>query len=129
MQKIFIIGAALALSACSATGTLGQSVSNIPTSPSAIADKTVLDEQIGIGAEQAYKVWRVAIETGVDAKLIKGRTAIELAQWDNQLYSVLGQIRLAYAAGNAASYNAAFARFNTVLGNAQAELKGATHVH
>jgi hypothetical protein len=64
MRIIFIGAMALALSACSATGTLG---SSIPASPSVIANSSKLDEQIGIGAEQAYKVWRVAIETGVDA--------------------------------------------------------------
>ncbi|WP_375194631.1 hypothetical protein [Sphingobium sp.] len=82
-------------------------VNTIPPAPGAVADKTTLDEQGALAAELAYKAARIAIETGVDAGLIRGATAAKIATLDAKAYAALGIVRKAYAAGNAASYASA----------------------
>ena len=89
-----------ALSACTPPAT-------IPPAPGAIADKTVLDEQGALAAELAYKAARIALETGVDAGVIRGATAARIAALDAKAYAALRVVRRAYEAGNATSYAAA----------------------
>jgi hypothetical protein len=94
-MKKFLLLCALSVrsAACSVCG-----FSTIPTSPSSIANTTKLDEQAALTAQLAYKSWRIAVETGVNAGLIKGQLATHVAQLDNQLYSALQAVDAAYSA-------------------------------
>lgn len=106
-MKIFgLICLLLALPAC---GGITNAVNAIPAAPSVAADKATLDEQGVLAAELAYKAARFAIETGVDAGLIKGVSAGHLAKLDQRAFAALGVVRKAYAAGNAVSYASAIA--------------------
>lgn len=118
MRHISLALAALALplSAC----TLPQP---LPT-PSTVAETTKLDEQAGITAELGYKLFRVAVETGVKAGAIKGARATQIADIDNRLFAGLEAIRAAYATGNAATYDSAIRNFNVVLASGNAALGG-----
>lgn len=104
MKRLIPFGLLLALSGC---GGLSDAVNSIPASPVAVAESTTLDEQGALAAELAYKAARIAVETGVDAGVIKGATAAKVAQLDQRAFAALGVVRKAYAAGNAASYASA----------------------
>lgn len=101
-MKRLAIFAAIALAGCTPGG-----LTSIPASPSAAADKTVLDEQGALAAELAYKAARIAVETGVDAGVIRGATAARFAELDAKAFASLGKVRAAYRIGNAATYSAA----------------------
>lgn len=100
MKKIILAaclaGMAFTLSACSLVG--------IPDSPRQAADQTMLDEQALTGIELAYKAARLAVETGVDAGLVKGQNAARFAELDDKAYTAVKAARAAYAAGNASGY-------------------------
>ncbi|EQA97268.1 hypothetical protein L286_23365 [Sphingobium sp. HDIP04] len=90
-----------------ACGVVTGAINSLPAPPAAVADSTVLDEQGALAAELAYKAARVAVETSVDAGLIKGATAAKIAKLDQRAFTALGVVRKAYAAGNATSYASA----------------------
>lgn len=121
-RLILALAAALALSGCavapatvaSAGATVADSVGVPP--PATAADRTVLDEKAMTGVELAYKAARIAVETGVDAGLIKGAAAARFAALDSQAYRALGAVRAAYRAGNAASYRAALTEAQAAIG-------------
>jgi len=92
---------AVALSAAVLTGAC--QFGTVPT-PSSVAQSTVLDEQVAITAELAYKAARTAVEVAVDAGLLKGRRAAAVAAADNRAYAAVQAVRAAYRTGNAASY-------------------------
>jgi hypothetical protein len=103
MRKLFLAALLpLALTACA-----GLSLPNVPTSPGAVAETTVLDEQGALGVELAYKAFRTALEVAVDAGVLKGANATKAAALDNRAYAAVGAARAAYRAGNAASYSQA----------------------
>lgn len=104
MRKLIIVAALCSLSACV----------SVP-SPQALANSTKIDEQSINTLELAYKSWRLAVETGIHAGLIKGQLATHVAQLDNQIYSALVAAQSAYNGANAGDYNAAVANFNTAL--------------
>lgn len=107
-MKKLLFALALSLSACTGLTT-------IPTTPSAIADTTKVDEQVVVTAHLGYKAWRLAVETGVNSGLIKGQLAAHVADLDNQLYTALQAVDAAYATGNASNVAAAVTSFNTAL--------------
>jgi hypothetical protein len=96
MKKLLIAFAALSLTACS--------TAVVPT-PVEVADRVVLDERIAVSVELAYKAARTAVETAVDAGLVKGDKATTLAALDRKAYTAVLAVRAAYNAGNAQSYN------------------------
>lgn len=100
MNRLIPLALLCALPACTPVNT-------IPPAPGTVADKTTLDEQGALAAELAYKAARIAIETGVDAGLMRGATATKIASLDAKAYAALQIVRKAYAAGNAASYTSA----------------------
>lgn len=117
-MKHLIFALCCALSACANLPT------NIPASPSTVADSTVLDEKAAISIETAYKAARVAIETATDAGIIKGATASKAAILDNQAYSAVQAVRTAYRAGNSASYVAALHEAQSAIRSFLAVVKG-----
>jgi len=114
-MKRIIIAAALALAGCSFSP---------PSTPSTVAQATVLDEKIAIGAELAYKAARLAAETGVDAGLIKGAKADRVADADNRALTAVQAVRAAYRAGNAASYSATAKEAQNAVSAMLAAIKG-----
>ncbi len=115
-MKAIIIASALALSAC--TPTL------VPVSPSAVADTTKRDEQAVLSADLAYKGFRLAVETGVEAGVIKGQRALQISNLDRQLFSAYTLIDRAYSAGNAESLAQAIVSFNNIYRDALVTVKG-----
>lgn len=103
------VAAVLPLAACDTLNT-GQ----VPA-PSSVANASKLDEQAAVTAHLGYKAFRIAVETGIGAGLIKGELAGRIATVDNQLYSALQAVDAAYATGNAASFDAALRNFNSTL--------------
>lgn len=108
MRSLFF-AAALALSAC-ATPTV------LPP-PVEVADRVILDEQAALGAELAYKAVRTAVELAVDAGVIKGERARQVAALDRRAYSAVRAVRAAYVAGNASSYTAAAVTARSAVGD------------
>jgi hypothetical protein len=118
MNKLFLCIAVLFAAPLAACQTIPS------TAPSSYADQTKVDEQGAVTAELAYKSWRLAVETGVNAGLIKGQLASSVAGLDNRLYSALQAVEAAYAGGNAADINTAVASFNTALTTGYAAIGG-----
>lgn len=114
MKRIILIAAL----ACVAQGC---TTASIPTSPSVVANKTVLDEQAGVVAELAYKSFRVGVTTFINAGMPgiadpqKALVAGRLRTLNNQAYSWLGTIRRAYAASNATSYHEAIGQMYAAI--------------
>lgn len=107
MKKLLFMICALALSACTAVP--------VSTAPATYANMTVVDEQAAVTAHLAYKAFRLAVETGINAGAIKGATATRVAALDNQIYAALQTVDAAYATGNAADIASAVGAFNTTL--------------
>jgi hypothetical protein len=122
MRRIVLLWACalplVPLAACSTMPT------DISTTPVSYADKVRIDEQGIITAELAYKTWRIAVETGVNAGTIKGGTATKLAELDNRIYLALQTVEAAYSAGNADSIEHAVGQFNIALTTGYTALGG-----
>lgn len=85
----------------------GCSLVGLPDKPADAADRTVLDEQAMLAIELGYKAARLAVETAVDAGVIKGQRALDFAEYDDKAYRAVQSVRKAYAAGNAQGYGEA----------------------
>jgi hypothetical protein len=121
MRKIiFALAASLALAGCS----FGSIASAPP--PAELADRTALDEQAAIGVELAYKAFRLAAETAVDAGVLKGERAAMVGRLDDAAYTAVTAVRAAYAAGNAENYAAALEQANAAIGAGVKLVKGET---
>lgn len=115
MRKLLLAAALpLALTACAGL--------SVPTSPGAVAQQTVLDEQGALGVELAYKAFRTALEVVTDAGLLRGADAAKAATLDNRAYAAVQAARAAYRAGNAASYKAAVDEARTAISAALAAI-------
>lgn len=119
-MKKFLIGLALVatalpLAACATPGQL---------QPATYANKTAADELSANTAELAYKSWRLAATTLVQAGVIKGPTAAHVAALDNKLYAGLVAVEEAYASTNATSIKDAVAAFNGSLSQAYVAIGG-----
>lgn len=97
-----LLAVALALA-----GTGCTALSEIPPSPSAVADTTAADEQAALAVELAYKGARMAAELAVDAGVLEGEAAARVAALDRTAYRAVLVTRAAYETGNADSYAAA----------------------
>ena len=100
MKRLLIIAACAALSAC-------QGMSVEAGGPATVASKTALDEQLAIGAENAYQAAALAMIAADQAGLLKSADRAKLRQLDSEVYARLQLVRRAYDAGNAASYREA----------------------
>lgn len=112
MKRLYLaILAPLALPGCAGLASLA----SVPTAPVEAADSTVLDEQAALAVELAYKAARLAVETGVDAGVVRGERAAQLAEIDNKAFAAVQAARRAYRAGNATSYGAALAEARAAI--------------
>lgn len=120
MRKlIFAAVASLALAGCTTTG-----VPNVPTSPGAIADTTVLDERGAIAVESAYRAAGLALETAVDTGLLRGSAATRAATLEQRAYDAVLAARAAYDAGNASSYADALVKARAAVAAALVAING-----
>lgn len=122
-MKTFLIGiVALALAAC--TTSVGTAPPlHIPT-PAEYAGRTAVDEQAAVAVENGYKAFRLALELGVDAGVIKGERAVKAAAADRQAYNALLIFREAYKTANAADLLAAGRSANIAIAQAIAAVRG-----
>lgn len=120
MRKLLFAAALLplALAGCA-------TLPSVPTSPGAVAETTVLDEQGALGVELAYKAFRTALEVAVDAGVLRGANATKAATLDNRAYAAVQAARAAYRAGNASSYTQAVSDARAAIAAALAAVKGA----
>lgn len=94
--------------------------------PTAPATQSVVDEKVAIGVNAAYKAFRISVETGVNAGLIKGPLAGRLADIDNRAYQAVLLVDAAYRAAqisptadNLAAYYAAAREAYSIIGSGQ----------
>lgn len=120
MNKILLALSALSLCSCNTLSALSQ----LPASPAAVCDRTLLDEQAGTGVELGYKAWRVGMELAVDSGKLHGAAATKIAAIDNQLFAGTVAVQTAYKACNAASYKQAISSAQATLVAATKALKG-----
>lgn len=90
--------------------------------PATVANTTILDEQGVIAVGLGYKTFRIAVETGINAGIIKGSLATKVAALDNQLFAAVQTADAAYQAGNATNLAAALANANKLLASGNALL-------
>lgn len=124
MRSIILIAAAslaFALPACSVADTAA-GVAGLPSSPSAVCDRSTLDETGGQLVELGYRLFRTAGELAVDTGKVKGAAATRIRALDNQLYAATVTVQNAYASCNAASYADAIEKAKAVLASANAAL-------
>lgn len=106
MKRILAACLALSLTGCA---PLLAAMGSIPASPSAVADRTPLDEQAALSVELAYQAANIAVSTAVDVGALRGPNAARVAELDRRAYRAVLTARAAYDAGNAGSYGAALA--------------------
>lgn len=110
MRRLLIAMAAasVALSACGTTGQL--------PGPSALADRTTLDEKLGLTFTLGYTAAARAAALAITSGLVKDQATIaRIGRLDNQLYAAVMKVRGLYLAGNAATYQAAVDQANSLL--------------
>jgi hypothetical protein len=128
--KLYFVVPALAIAALSAcygdAVSSGASIADAvhAPAPATIADRTVLDEKAVLGAELAYQAFRTAAELAVDAGVLKGPRAAQVADLDNRAYQALGLARVAYRTGNAPTYSSALDNARAVIAQGLALVKG-----
>lgn len=110
-MKPFTVLAALALAGCGVGG-----LTDVASTPAAVANQTVLDEKGAIAVETAYtaaaKAAALAIRTGV---VSDPNTIRRIGELDNRAYAAVQATRAAYNAGNASSYLGAFNQANVAV--------------
>ena len=109
MKRLIII-AALTLASCGPLNTL-------PPPPSAVADATKLDENVGRAATNAYTA---ASTLGRQLALAHQIDKAKFKKLDQKGYDLVLAIRAAYEAGNATSYADLIVKLNATV----AQIKG-----
>lgn len=94
-----------------------------PSSPSAIANRTVADEKAALGVELAYQAANLAALTANRAGLVSAAMALGIADADRKALAAVHAVRAAYDTGNAASYREADARARMALSEFLALIK------
>ena len=117
MKKTLIVLAALVLSAC---GAVTGGLESIPPSPSAVADRTKLDEQAGITVTIAYTATSKAAGLVITSAAAVGRplpaaTVRRIGELDKAAFDAVTAVRQAYLAANNASYLAAMVQANAAI--------------
>jgi hypothetical protein len=121
MKRLLIAFAALSLTSCTAADV--SHAVGIPT-PVEYAARTAVDEQVGVGIENAYKGFRLALELGVDSGVITGARATAARAANNCAYRAVLVFRQAYKTANSADLLAAARSANIAIEQALASFKG-----
>ena len=121
MKLLLTIVAALSLTGCTlaqASGPLG-----IPV-PVEYANRTAVDEQVGVGIENGYKAFRTAVELAVDTGFLKGERAATVQRANRCAYAAVNVYRQAYKTANAADLLLAARSANIAIAQAVASFSG-----
>jgi hypothetical protein len=112
--------------ACASLGLSGcASVGGIPASPGQLANKTVVDEQVGITATLAYTAAARAATLAIQTGLIKNPVTIaRIKALDSRAYGAVQAIHTAYLAANASGYGTAIEQANAAVSELLASVKG-----
>lgn len=108
MNRGFVICLLFVLAACTPANFATGVADAITAPPVTHANKTVLDEQVASSAELLYKGFRIGGTLVIKSGQCTGTCAQTIRTLNNQAYGLLGTIRRAYKAGNAASYQEAY---------------------
>ncbi len=120
MKRLMILAAAL-LAACT-PGQVSTAV-GIPT-PIEYAERTAVDEQVGVGIENGYKAFRTAMELAVDTGFLKGERAATVQRANRCAYAAVNVYRQAYLTANKADLLAAARSANIAIEQATASFTG-----
>jgi hypothetical protein len=116
-MKRFFFALALPLALVGASG----GCSSIPSSPSAVASTTVLDEKGAIGVELAYTAAAKASSVAIRSGAVTDPAVIaHIGQLNEKAYAAVKAVRAAYAAGNSDSYITAFSDARTSIADVTA---------
>ena len=119
MKYFLVLPAVLALAACN-PGVLGPILS-----PSAIADRTKIDEQAGITVTLAYTAAARAATLAIRTGMVKDRATIaRIGELDTRAFRAVDAVRAAYNAGNSSAYVDALTQANAAIGELLASFKG-----
>ena len=109
-MKRILVAVSLAVAAVSTAGC-----TQWYAGPGAVAGASVLDERVALDVELTYKAARMAMETAVDAGLLKGEDARKASELNRKAYAAVLAVRAAYRAGNSQTYAEALALARTEL--------------
>lgn len=121
MRRLLFIAAPVAMLLSGCAGML--SALTAPPPPSALANKTVLDEQGDYAVQLAYKAARTYLEFKVDSGKLKGAAARSAADFDNKAFAAISVVHRAYLAGNSNDYDAALTEARAAVAELLAALK------
>lgn len=121
-MKRFLIAFA-ALSLCSCTAADVSHAVGIPV-PVEYANRTAADEQIGVGVENAYKGFRLALNFGVQSGFLKGDIAAKAQLANRCAYRAVVVFRQAYKTANATDLLAASRSAHIAIEQAMASFSG-----
>jgi hypothetical protein len=121
MKRFFTALAAFALVSCT-TADVSRAV-GIPV-PVEYAQRTAVDEQVGVGIENAYKGFRTALEVGVDSGFLTGSRASAARLANQCAYRAVVVFRQAYKTANSADLLAAARSANIAIEQALASFTG-----
>lgn len=124
MKRFLLAAIALSLSACVTAGPVGSTTPTSVLAPVTYADRTAVDEQVGVGIELGYKAFRTALELGVDTGVIKGANAVRAKAADATAYRAVQVFRQAYDTANASDLLLAARSANIAIAQALATIKG-----
>ncbi len=88
----------------------------VPPTPTSVASATVLDEKGAIAVETAYTLAARAAAIAIQFGGVRDpATVARIGELDRIAFDRVANVRSAYNAGNAATYDAAFAEAMTVI--------------
>lgn len=108
-MKKFLFGALLPLAlALALPGCVGTSLPALPDNPAAIADRTAIDEQVGLTITLAYTGASRAAALAIRTRpALSPATIRKIGSLDRTAFAAVEAVRAAYKAGNSDSYAAA----------------------
>lgn len=121
MKRLVLLCAALALTGCD----VSQRLATIPPAPITVADRTKVDEQLGLSLTLAYTAAARAAALAIETRLVRDPATIRrIGELDRRAYAAVQGVRTAYLAGNAAGYVEALKGANAAVSELLAAAKG-----
>lgn len=120
MKHLVLIAACLSF-------TLGGCASVLApvSSPSAVADRTVIDEQVGLAVTLAYTAAARSAALAIRVGAVKDAAAIKrIGALDSRAFLAVQGVRSAYLSGNSSNYADALGSANVAVGQLLDAAKG-----
>lgn len=121
MKRYLIALAACVLASCTAADV--SHAVGVPV-PVEYANRTAVDEQVGVGIENGYKGFRTALELAVDSGFLTGARASAARTANQCAYRAVLVFRQAYKTANSADLLAAARSANIAIEQALASFTG-----